>query len=904
LPAQLAWQLRALTGTVGYWWLVSLAPIGLLAFDAPLAVSIAAGALLLAWNHFYGDLVLAALGATPLRRADLDAAFEPVLARVRVPPPRILRAGPRGARIANAFALSSPRGDVVLFFDTLLEHATPAEAAGVLAHELGHLEDFATRRAQLYAHGALLALGVPVITLIVQATPWLPGGWVAGGWTFLALGSLVARVIRSQHRETESDRRAVELCGDGEALVRALLLLHSLGLVPRRVDPETEQHATHPSLARRIRAIRQAAGVPPDVLQPRAIAGAESGRVIVFERERLAFVTVPAATPLDDPAGVLASAVHLDAIAYADLGELRLEPDRRSKGAVVVAADRAKARRRFAVAEPDVPVVQAMLDLADQRMTPAPPTPVDPASFGRLLATMVLLMLLASGAGWPTAIVALAAIAVPTPAILAATAVAALVSAVLPGHHPSTLQVTVLLLGGLGCGGVAWMRASALRDQPRPSYATALLVLQLVALAYAALWPSLWIGVLGRTDLESLQVAARAWSPAAAGWMALGTLLLFLPRRTVRAAGAAAIAVGVAVFAVASDPLRDRLAPDPLIAAAPSLEADALGTAARQLVLDGTFVALTLSPDARHVLLADPATDEPAGARHVVAGFDGWRRIVVADQVRFADADTLLALRHDGDVPILTAEGIRDGAARWTLPLPGAPAGTLDADASGRWRLAWDPASAHEAQTGDGTIEGRIGDRAIARIPPPSAPLGRGAVITSLRTAASGAGVAVRRHFRSGSSRFAWVMSGLAWSSEIARSTGAVLTPLVRTRLDLHCFGPSLASGTATCLAGTGDETFVWHVDADRGSLRPLARTTGTLTPGDADDDAWLVWRDRELLLLRPGAARALRISDGSSCPCPYDAAVALGHVATLTTARDRAVIDLYPLSPAIRAGR
>lgn len=903
LPAQIAWQLRALIGAVGFWWLVSLAPVALVASGAPAWASIATGGLLLLWNHFYGDLVLFALGATPVRRPELDPVFEPVLSRIRVPRPRIMRAGPRGALVANAVALSSPRGDVVLFFDSLLEHATPDEAAGVLAHELGHLEDFATRRLQLYAHGALLAAGAPAAAILAQATTWLHGGWIAGGWAALALGSLIARAIRSQHRETESDRRAVELCGDGEALARALVLLHTLAQMPRRLDPETEQHATHPSLARRIRAIRQAAGVPPDVLQPRAIAGDEPGRAIVFERERVAFVTGDPSTSMDDPAAVVAAASHLDTIPYAELCELRLEPDRKTKGAVVVAADRSGKRRKLRVAEPHVPALQTMLDLADQRLTPAPPKPADPVSFGRLLAAMAMLMLLASGTVWSLALAALVAIVMPTPAILGAVAVGALVSAVLPGHHPSTLQVTVLVLAGLGCAGVAWMRASALRDRPPASYATPLLILQIVVVAYAALWPTAWIAVLGRTDLESLHVAARARPSAAAAWMALGMFMLFLSRRTVRAAGVAAIALGIGIFALASDPLRDRIAPDPLIVEAPPLDADPLGTSTRQLAIDGTYWGLRLSPDARYVLLGQPPADREADGRYVVAGFDGWQRAVVADQVRFADADTLVTLRHDGDIPVLGTEGIRDGVARWTLRLIDAPSGPLEIDASGRWRLQWDAETGQHTPDG-ATLEGRIGEPTIARVPVPSARAEHGSLLASYRAAASGSGIAVRRHFRAGSSRFAWALSGLTWSTEITRLGRAATVPLTRTRLDVECFGPSLASASATCLAKTGDETFVWTADADRGTLRPLARTAGVLMTSNADDDAVLAWRDRELLLLRPGAPRALRISTGDSCPCPFGAATAPGYVATLTTSRDRTAIDLYAVATPQHARR
>ena len=66
------------------------------------------------------------------------------------------------------------------------------------------------------------------------------------------------RVRDRQHHETESDLRAVALTGDPDALARALTKIHAYAHLPRRVDAEHEQQASHPSLARRIKAIRSA----------------------------------------------------------------------------------------------------------------------------------------------------------------------------------------------------------------------------------------------------------------------------------------------------------------------------------------------------------------------------------------------------------------------------------------------------------------------------------------------------------------------------------------------------------------------------------------------------------------------------------------------------------------------
>jgi Zn-dependent protease with chaperone function len=72
----------------------------------------------------------------------------------------------------------------------------------------------------------------------------------------IALGR---RAAKSQQHETESDLRAAALCGDPEALVRGLVKLHLHARIPRRYDVDIERAASHPSLVRRIQAIRAGA---------------------------------------------------------------------------------------------------------------------------------------------------------------------------------------------------------------------------------------------------------------------------------------------------------------------------------------------------------------------------------------------------------------------------------------------------------------------------------------------------------------------------------------------------------------------------------------------------------------------------------------------------------------------
>ena len=139
----------------------------------------------------------------------------------------------------------------------------------IFAHEVAHLEHF---------HGATLKkffwIGVAFITAAVTIAPLLRTyapqyAWLIWGWPLVAVSYTVILMQSRQKHETQSDLRAVALTGDPDALVRGLTKLHALARMPRRLDPNVEVTASHPSLARRIQAIRAAANIP----QRRSCAG-------------------------------------------------------------------------------------------------------------------------------------------------------------------------------------------------------------------------------------------------------------------------------------------------------------------------------------------------------------------------------------------------------------------------------------------------------------------------------------------------------------------------------------------------------------------------------------------------------------------------------------------------------
>ena len=893
LGGQIRWNLRALAGGVGFWWIASLAPFAIAALGAPAWIAGVAGAVLLAWNHFHRDVVLAALGATPLDRAELTAAFEPVLARTTVPRPQLVRAGPRGALLANAFALPSSRGDVVIFLDGLLDHASPAETAGVLAHELGHLEDFAPRRVLLYAHGAALALGAALVGAAI-ARERLPA-WATYVWFTISMGSLLLRALRSQRRERASDARAVELCGgDGEALVRALVTLHALSHVPRRFDPELERHATHPSLARRIAAIRAISGVAPAAIEPRAFGAAgEPSRAILFEADRLTLVSVDGPADLADLPGVLRQARQIDAVPYAELIELRLTPQRHG-GALLIAADRRRVRRRFPIAAADVAAAQALLDLADQRMTATPEPSPHPGALDRIAVATAAILVLPMFV-WSVVLTALLACVRPTAPLLGAVSAGLLVTNMLPGRHGSTTEALVLGMLAVTCGSLAVRQLHAQRRAGLTFTVDAFLVAGFLVTGAAAAIPTALILLVGRSDPTTLHMMARALSPAAAGCAALGAYCAVVPGRLSRTAAAGALTAMAAILAVGSDTFRDRMAPDPLIGHAPALAIDELpGTALGTLSRGGSFQDFRLAPDARHVVLKAPGRDDDeAAARFVVASFDGWQREIDAHDVQFVDASLLFVERVAGGARILTAEPIREATPRWSLRLEEAPAGPIEVDASGRWRL--ERSFERDRRAGAIQLEGRIGESTVRRISLPPTP--RDAAVER-RVSGDGAAIQVARRWTGGGPWSLFVFSPyLGWSGEIERIGGRTPGVLARSRASIECLGPSLASASATCLATTVDETtFVWEVSADAGPLVPTAFVIGPIAPMRHDRAAVLFWRRGELVLLWRGTNRAIRVRAGRTGP--HDAAYANGRLATLTYEPDRSTVRLYAVTP------
>lgn len=161
-------------------------------------------------------------------------------------------------------ALAAPGGHVLIFSQLIKEAESPDEVAGVLAHELGHVQH---RHA---TQGLIRHFGV---SLILQAV----------GGDFGALADMTLVLNRTRRAESQADAWAVERLRHGGISTAGLVSFfsrHAKGGdsakhsdFERALERLNDYASTHPSSKARA-ALFQSAELPPDQLRP-ALTDAE-----------------------------------------------------------------------------------------------------------------------------------------------------------------------------------------------------------------------------------------------------------------------------------------------------------------------------------------------------------------------------------------------------------------------------------------------------------------------------------------------------------------------------------------------------------------------------------------------------------------------------------------------------
>jgi Zn-dependent protease with chaperone function len=216
-------------------------------------------AAMLIWSYEYRTLMLWGLEAGPMQDGALLARLNAIAAKSRARQPEIMEIGTPRAHFPNAFASPHPRTPRVLMSRTLLRHLDADEIGAVFAHEVAHLEHYVGKRGRMAAWSMflLVMLGALMTAAAINADRLYGAAFAEVVWVVAILLGYSRRRSKHQAHEGHSDVRAAELCGDPEALIRALTKLHALGHVPQQWD--REKGYSHPSLVRRIKAIRDAA---------------------------------------------------------------------------------------------------------------------------------------------------------------------------------------------------------------------------------------------------------------------------------------------------------------------------------------------------------------------------------------------------------------------------------------------------------------------------------------------------------------------------------------------------------------------------------------------------------------------------------------------------------------------
>ena len=552
-------------------------------------------------NHGFSRLWPRVLEASPVEDAAVTARFQAMLARSQIlaarPRTELLRAAPRGGTWADAVGLPHPRHQRVLLADSVLQKLDLDELGALFAQRLAILELF--QGPGLFLRALLRWVLPAIVGVLAFATvgrdplhgPLLYLAWIlAVNWAF------AFTLARNGRREILADKRAVELCGDPEALVRALTKLYGLANLPSRWDADTEQ-ALHAGLASRIRGIRESVGQPVAGLSEEIVLpSSERGRFAVFGPEQICFLD--GVTDGDTDASALRQrAGSSRSFAYRSLSELHLSL-RLGRGGTLRAATRDGHQVLLPVADGDVKLAQNALEAIDGKLgrTGVP--------YGRvklqavLAAAGILIGAMLPGMPGPLALLAFLVLLRPQVAALLGTGVAAssagaftLLQATCGGAAGLTVLGAALSLAGGAALLVAARRlARLLPEATWRNYGEA--VLLLLVLAATSLPLAITLAMSPFPEMQSMAGAGPAMA------LALGVVILarYRARLLARIAGGALFLAALAPTILGSDTFHRLRGNNPLGGDAPRPRLTEARLAGRAITIPANVTVKELSP--------------------------------------------------------------------------------------------------------------------------------------------------------------------------------------------------------------------------------------------------------------------------------------------------------------------
>ncbi len=878
--AYLSFFVRLLVAVFGLWIFVAIMPaLTLGAGPGGWIVGAALGTVAIAWNTWYSTLLSAVLRATPVTSPALTSRFAQLVKACGLPDVQFGQVNLRGGVFANAVAVPSMRRPAVLVTDTLMLRFDEDEITAILAHELAHHEHYNRRRLRSASviTTALIAVAALFAPLVRTTAPQAATA-VLFVWPVCLIAAMALRAQHRQKHETESDLRAVALTGDGEALVRALTKLHVCARVPRRWESEFERRATHPSLARRIQAIRQASGIAPMAIEPSTFTSAGNGGSVTFRDDRLEWAEG-------------ASTTHT--IAYGHLSELRIDAGI-STAPKLVAIDAGKRRWELALHSADIARVQSLLDVVDVRLGKIASAPARIAiSAVRLLASLAIAIgLIASQTA--VLLAGLVAVVRPTPQLAAAAGVSALTGAALTFSEQALRQGGVyawLALALALCGAVLMAVAFANRNEAGgTSFAKQIAPLAVCAgLAWAAI-------LMSASSAFRLYRTAHEWPSAIVLTLACaGALILAPSRRTRMAALPVALAALVGAY-LGSPAFVDRFVDDPFVAPAAAVTTTSLPRSpVREFPIGFEPAIMWISPGGRYVAFSSEDDREQST---IHAGPAGERLAeVAADEVVFIDESRLLLLDRQPRSSTLRVIDLAAGNhEQWTLSVPVSwPLLSIDRP-SQTWRLV-----GHGADGNFAGAEGRIGDSAVLhtkwKIPP-------GANDVEILAASRGAVLALENHSRpslmqTSAIALMWVpflRPAFHLDSRLWTVSANQPPRFVDSDVDLSCRSSVMLDDPATCAAFDGARTRFFTVDPAAERPSPVASLDGRFYPHGNNDRGWVAgWWESSPVLVHSATGEVIRPHAGGGTDVrPYQLAVGETVIAAIAWNRDNAVVRIY----------
>ncbi len=832
------------------------------------------------WTTWFSTAFRRILGATPVASPGILSRFERLRDRCGLPPISLEQVAMRGGVLANAVALPSLTGRAVVMTDTLAERFDEDELTAILAHELAHHEHYDRRRLIKRQIGSYILIMsgviVPPVFQAVAPEAMMLAVVVWVGAVFVGLG------LQMQHRqkhETESDLRAVELTGNPEALARALTKLNAFARLPRRWSEETERQSTHPSLARRLQAIRDSSKTQTDpILEATPFADVQNETTITFRADVVEWRE--------------GSTAH--EFAYGSLAELRIDLNKVAAPQLLVVD--AKGRRwEFALQPADVARAQATLDIVDVRLGRSQAPAVAPLLAVHPVRILVWVSItLASSIGQIAVLIpALLAAYRPASQLLAASG-AGVVAASLVGWRDDPLRSyglsQVWLDGVLFICGVALLVAAQMRrkiDDAAPGK-----LLALIVVCAASAW--MMIALSGTTSLD-LYRSVREWPSVSVLTLACGGSFAFARSKRLRQAAAPTLVVGFVSLFVGTSVFANRFVNDPFVVEAAEIVVKNLGAEPPLRVHPMRFdpSLLWISPRGGYVAISSEDDDEnitihagPAGSE--LTSFS-------ADEAASVDEHHLLLLERETRGSVLHLVDLADADRElWTVREPLRTSSVSVDRASRQWRLVGLDQAGRIA-----SAEGHLGDSIVARTAWES-PAGDGYI----RPIAAARGAVLALESRSVFSpmenifvRTPFLPSHFRLETRLWNLAGRDAALVATSRADVECVGSATMNEPAVCGGFDGTSTRFFSIAAGLGQLEPLTSMDGRFHVRGQIENGWLAgWMNSVPVLLHGATAEVLRMPDASTDRV-YQLAMGDTVFAALAWGSETSTLRIYPRS-------